>query len=81
MGYTSQASLAVTQPHLLPAIAAYGAVTVGLPLLFLQKAKQKWKDVTVQLNTAFWDWAQSSEDFVESLLQWSSQHDPVVLVD
>jgi hypothetical protein len=76
-GYTTHVSLAATQPYLLPAIAAYGVVTVGTPFLWLLHAKQKWKNLTMQLNDAFWESAVDHPDiFVDNITHWSSQHDP-----
>jgi hypothetical protein len=76
-GYTTHVSLAATQPYLLPAIAAYGVVTVGTPFLWLLHAKQKWKNLTIQLNDRFWESAVDHPDiFVDNITHWSSQHDP-----
>lgn len=76
-GYTTHVSLAATQPYLLPAIAAYGVVTVGTPFLWLLHAKQKWKNLTIQLNERFWESAIDKADiFVDNITHWSSQHDP-----
>ena len=73
MGYTTQVSLAATQPYLLPAIAAYGIVTVGVPTLWLWHAKQKWKQWTMELNEAFWDNAVDyPELFVECITHWAN---------
>lgn len=77
LGYTTHASLATTQPHLIPAIAAYGVVTVGAPALLLLTARKKWKDLTVRLNESFWESAVDHPDiFVENITHWSGQHDP-----
>jgi hypothetical protein len=76
-GYTTHVSLAATQPYLLPAIAAYGVVTVGTPFLWLLHAKQKWKNLTILLNERFWEAAVDHPDiFVDNITHWSSQHDP-----
>jgi hypothetical protein len=76
-GFTTHVSLAATQPYLLPAIAAYGVVTVGTPFLWLLHAKQKWKNLTIQLNDHFWESAVDHPDiFVDNITHWSSQHDP-----
>ena len=72
-GYTTTVSLASTQPYLLPAIAAYGVVTVGMPTLVLLRAKQRWKGLTEQLNTAFWENAmEKPEEFAERMTRWST---------
>lgn len=77
LGYTTHASLAATQPYLLPAILAYGVVTVGTPALWLLHAKKKWKNLTIKLNESFWESAVDHPDiFVDNITHWSSQHDP-----
>jgi hypothetical protein len=78
LGYTTQVSLMSTQPWILPALATYGAVTVGGPALWLAVAQKHWKQVTADLNTAFWEAAVAHPDiFVEYLTYWSSLHAPV----
>ena len=73
MGYTTQASLLTTQPWLLPALATYGAVTVGGPAIWLALARRHWKKLTQDLNTAFWAAAVEHPDiFVEYIMHWSS---------
>lgn len=76
-GYTTTTSLAATQPYLIPAIAAYGVVTVGTPAVMLMHAKKKWKDLTIRLNESFWESAIDHPDiFVENITHWSIQHEP-----
>lgn len=73
LGYTSQASLLSTQPWLLPALAAYGVVSVGGPALWLAMAQRQWKKTTLEMNTAFWNSAIEHPDvFVEYITYWSS---------
>ena len=73
---TSQVSLAAAQPFLLPAIAAYGVITVGVPAVSLALAHKKWKEMTSKLNEAFWEAAVAQPDlFVECITHWSSQHE------
>jgi hypothetical protein len=77
LGYTTHVSLLSTQPYLVPAIAAYGIVTVGVPMIMLMRSKQKWKERTIALNEAFWDAAVEHADvFVECITNWSSQYEP-----
>jgi hypothetical protein len=77
LGYTTHVSLVSTQPYLLPAIAAYGVVTAGAPALWLLQAKRQGKQVTTELNTAFWKQAMDYPDpFVECLIRWSALHEP-----
>lgn len=56
LGYTTttQVPLLVSQPYLIPLLAAYGVVTVGLPAVMMLKAKWEWRRVTDRLNDAFW---------------------------
>ena len=76
MGYTTQVSLASTQPLLLPAIAAFGVITVGVPAVSLALARRHWNKMTTTLNTAFWEAAVAQPDlFVECITYWSTQHD------
>ena len=76
LGYTTQVSLASTQPLLLPAIAAFGVITVGLPAVSLALARRHWNKMTTTLNTAFWEAAVAQPDlFVECITYWSTQGD------
>lgn len=78
LGYTTQVSLFSTQPLLIPAIAAYGVVTVGVPLISLWSAQKRWKALTIQLNTSFWEAAIDQPDvFVECITEWSAQSSSV----
>jgi hypothetical protein len=47
---------------LVPALAAYGAVTVGGPLAWLWHAKRRWAELTVRLNERFWQHAADEPD-------------------
>jgi hypothetical protein len=77
LGYTTHVSLVSTQPYLLPAIVTYGVITAGAPAIWLARAKNYWKELTVTLNTAFWEHAvDHPEVFVECITHWSSQYEP-----
>lgn len=77
LGYTTHVSLLSTQPYLLPAIAAYGVITAGAPALWLVRSKQQAKQVTITLNTAFWEQAIDHPDvFVECITFWSALYEP-----
>ena len=52
MGFTTTVPLMSVQPLLLPAICAYGAVTIGGPAAVLAYAKSNWKETTKRLNEA-----------------------------
>lgn len=38
-------------------------MTIGAPLAWLWRAKKLWKDLTVQLNERFWQYAIDEPDF------------------
>lgn len=81
LGYTTHVSLVSTQPYLIPAIVTYGVITAGAPAIWLAKAKNYWKELTVTLNTAFWEQAvDNPEVFVECITHWSSQYEPTTTV-
>jgi hypothetical protein len=82
LGYTTQVSLISMHPLLLPAIAAYGVVSAGAPALILAKARQHWKQVTVDLNTGFWEDAiNKPEIFVDCITYWSAQYEPQLAIE
>jgi hypothetical protein len=69
LGYTTQVSLLSLHPVLVPALAAYGVVTVGGPLAWLWHAKKRWKELTIRLNERFWQYAVDEPDvFVRHVL-------------
>jgi len=72
MGYTTQVSvqapLLSVQPYLLPAIGAYGLVSVGAPTLALMHSRHKWKQTTEQLHRAFWESALEHPDIIVELI-------------
>lgn len=71
-GYTTQVSLLTVQPALLPAIAAYGAVTVALPAAWWHRSRHQWQSTTIRLNEAFWNAAvEDPESFVDGITHWS----------
>jgi hypothetical protein len=76
MTTTTTTSLLMSQPQIvIPAIAAYGMVAVGVPALMIRTARREWKSTTDQLNDAFWsDYAlHRPEIFVECILQRQTQ--------
>ena len=52
-GGTTTVSLFTAQPWLVPALVGGGAVYVGLPMLMLWKAKERWRETEKRLNNAF----------------------------
>mmetsp|Transcript_23660 Transcript_23660/g.43967 ORF Transcript_23660/g.43967 Transcript_23660/m.43967 type:complete len:348 (+) Transcript_23660:122-1165(+) len=64
---TTSMPLLVSQPYLIPALAAYGLITVGIPAVMIRNAKAEWHAITTMLNDSFWsDYAlDRSEVFVE----------------
>ena len=51
-GYTTTVPLMTANPFVLPALCAYGAVTIGGPAIYLALAKKRWKETTDKLNEA-----------------------------
>ena len=64
---TANVSLLTVQPWLLPAIAAYGFITVSTPVFILIRAKTKWEEHTMLLTDGFWAWA-DTDIFVQSIV-------------
>jgi len=72
LGYTTQASLVSTQPWIIPVIAGYGVVTVGVPYAVLLTSRKFWNDTTKRLGEDFWSDAIDRPDvFVECITEWS----------
>jgi hypothetical protein len=69
LGFTTKATLAATQPYLLPLIASYGIITVGGPLWMLHQGKAKWKEYGEVLHDSFWSNVEN-DVIVECLNQW-----------
>jgi hypothetical protein len=67
---TTTTPLLVCQPYLIPALAVYGLVTVGIPAIMIHNAKREWSAWTQQLNDTFWtDYAlDRPEIFVECIV-------------
>jgi len=59
-----------TQPWLIPVVAGYGLVMVGMPYVYLKKCKKKWKESEHKLNDGFWADAKP-EIFVKAIECWS----------
>ena len=76
-GYTSQVSFLSLHPMVLPALAGYAAVTVGVPAALYVKAKGFWKETAERLNNAFWESAMEQPDvFAECMTHWSDKRSP-----
>lgn len=72
LGFTKTVALTTVNPFVLPAIAAYGVVTIGVPSIVLWRAHKDWKRYTIELNRAFWEAAmETPEAFVENITTWS----------
>jgi len=71
-GYTTTATVSLfsAQPWIIPAIAGYGIVMVGWPILMLRHAREKWNDATTNLTDEFWGWA-DADIYVEAIRSWS----------
>jgi len=69
-------TLAVSQPLLLPTIAACGLVATAVPAVSLLLADRHWKKTTSSLNQAFWNTTLQDPDlFVMCLEHWSQHHE------
>lgn len=72
LGYTTPASLLTVQPALVPAIAAYGVVTVAVPAVWWHRSRNQLKSITIRLNEAFWNAAvDDPELFADGITLWS----------
>ena len=77
LGGTTTVSLFAAQPWVVPALIGGGMVYIGLPTMFLWKAKGKWSDTETKLNEAFWSWVDN--DTIVALVQnWKCFSDGVV---
>lgn len=72
LGFTTKATLASTQPLLLPLIAGYGLVTVGSPLYMLYQCRSHWDTTTKALHEEFWS-SVSNDLIVACILFWSKK--------
>lgn len=71
LGYTTKVTLASALPWVMPAVAGYGIVTVGAPLLILSRSKAVWEEVTKRLNGEFWKSEEGLESVVACVEYWS----------
>ena len=61
-------------PLAIPGLAAYAAVTIGIPAVMYATAHKKWKETTDKLTEEFWDAANENPDvFAECLTHWSEK--------
>lgn len=70
MTTTTTVSLVSVQPWLIPALAGYGIIAVGGPLLFMRKCHERWKEATIELNDKFWS-ELDADVYVEAIKCWS----------
>jgi hypothetical protein len=74
MGYTSQVSYLSMHPIVLPALAGYAVVTVGVPAIMYANARKKWKETSQRLSDSFWGAALENPDvFAECITHWSEK--------
>jgi len=67
---TSTVGFLSLHPWVIPAIAGYGVVAVGAPIVLLQQAKKRWAEITQTLTDGFWEWA-DKDVYVEAIQSWS----------
>jgi hypothetical protein len=73
-GYTSQVSWLSLHPMVMPALAGYAVVTVGVPAVMYAKARKQWKETSQRLCDAFWESAmEHPEVFAECMTHWSEK--------
>ena len=70
MTTTATVSLVSVQPWLVPALAGYGLIAVGTPMILAIKAKERWENATMKLNNGFWGNA-DADVYVEAIKSWS----------
>jgi hypothetical protein len=73
-GYTSQVSWLSLHPMVMPALAGYAVVTVGVPAVVYVQARKQWKETSQRLCDAFWESAmEQPEVFAECMTHWSEK--------
>jgi len=75
-GFTTTANVSwlSLHPMAIPGLAAYAAITVGVPAVMYATAHKKWKETSERLSKAFWDSATENPDvFAECLTHWSEK--------
>lgn len=61
-------------PLAIPGLAAYAAVTIGVPAVMYAAAHKKWNETTDKLTEEFWNAANENPDvFAECLTHWSEK--------
>lgn len=76
MGYTNatQVSWLSLHPMAIPGLAAYAAITVGVPAVVWLAAKKQWKATTSVLSDKFWEHAnEHPQVFAECMTHWSEK--------
>lgn len=74
LGYTTQVSYVSIHPIVVPALAGYAVVTVGIPAIMYANARKKWNETSQQLSDAFWGSAMENPDvFAECITHWSDK--------
>ena len=70
MTSTTTVSLLSAQPWLIPALAGYGIITIGTPIVVLKRAQEQWAAITSKLTDGFWAWA-DTDVYVEAIKHWN----------
>lgn len=75
-GYTTatQVSWLSLHPVVIPALAGYAVLSVGVPTFMYVNARTQWKRTENQLKESFWEDAMTNpEVFAECITHWSSK--------
>ena len=85
MGFTTttQVSLLAAQPWLIPILATYGVVTIGIPAAMILKARKQWQQTSVELNDSFWSHAALDQHhvFVECIRHYKHSNNDKITTD
>lgn len=76
LGYTTttQVSWLSLHPVVIPALAGYAVLSVGIPAVMYVNARKQWKLTTDRLKQSFWEDAMNNPDvFAECITHWSSK--------
>jgi hypothetical protein len=76
LGYTTtaQVSWLSLHPMVIPGLACYAAVTIGIPAMVYASAHRQWRVTSQKLADAFWEWAmENPEIFAELITYWSDK--------
>lgn len=68
MTTTTTVGLLSLQPWLIPLLAGYGLIAVGVPLFMMRKARVKWEETTEVLTNGFRVWMGDADDDADDFI-------------